>query len=285
MTIKILCLFAGISVNMFVIFIFCVLYNKNAKNINDWLFSGINDYVYNIFFKNQEPQNVAKFVGIELDKYAKNCNLLKIDTNLKTVIVFRIYGINIIFLGIILSLFIDILFLPISLGLSLLFISGPIQKIDKEAKQRKIIIENELPRFLDLLETALQIKMPIEQAIVQTAKYLDGYLSEEFLLAMVEANIGISGWQKALENLAIKYDIDIFTDFVMEFITAYNKGTDIYEIVCRKNRDIKQTHILSVKERASKTTSTILVPVFICKIVPILALLVIPVLLQLENGF
>ena len=102
MTIKILCLFAGISVNMFVIFIFCVLYNKNAKNINDWLFSGINDYVYNIFFKNQEPQNVAKFVGIELDKYAKNCNLLKIDTNLKTVIVFRIYGINIIFLGIIL---------------------------------------------------------------------------------------------------------------------------------------------------------------------------------------
>ena len=151
----------------------------------------------------------------------------------------------------------------------LIFIYLPM-KADSEAKKRKKQLERELPRFLDLLKTALQINLPIDQAIDLTAKHLDGPLSDELLASLAETKIGTSNWQNALQKLARQYEIDDLSDFIMDITVAYDKGIPIYDIVAKKASSLKQTRLLSAKEKAARLTSTIVVPMFLFKIIPLL---------------
>ena len=73
--------------------------------------------------------------------------------------------------------------------------------------------------------------------------------------------LGISGWNQAVENVAEKYDVETLNDFAMDISTSYKKGIPVVHSVARKTKEIRQTHLLTVKERASKATNTILMPI------------------------
>ena len=71
-----------------------------------------------------------------------------------------------------------------------------------------------------------------------------------------------------------------------EIINAYNNGVSVAEAVKIKSNDIKQSNILHIKERAKKMTSTILFPIMVFKIMPILLILCVPVIEHLNgSGF
>jgi Flp pilus assembly protein TadB len=160
-----------------------------------------------------------------------------------------------------------------------------VQKVDKAAKLKKFRMVDELPRFIDLLQTALQINMPVEDAIIITAKSLhDTVLASEFLNAVADMQMGVHDWQSALEQMARNYEIDTLSDFVLDLVTSYSKGVPIADAVARKSRDIKQSNLLAMKERASRLTSTILLPVLGFKVMPLLALLCIPIIQQITTG-
>ena len=143
----------------------------------------------------------------------------------------------------------------------------------------------ELPRFIDLFGTALMIGLPVEEAILTTAKSLpDSLLAREFLNAIAETRLGVYDWQAALEKMSRKYEVDVLSDFSLDLINSYNKGVPIADAVARKSKDIKQSNLLTMKERATKLTSTILLPVLGFKVLPLLALLCIPVIGQIVNG-
>ena len=109
-------------------------------------------------------------------------------------------------------------------------------------------------------------------------------LSEEFKNAMTEMELGVSGWQQALERIAAKYDIETLSEFVMDTSTAYQKGVSIADTVTRKSKDIKQKHLLSIKEKAGKTTNTILIPMVIFQFLPMIAFILLPAFLQVSTG-
>lgn len=69
---------------------------------------------------------------------------------------------------------------------------------------------NELPRFIDLFATAAQIGIPVESAIKTTAKEIPCIVSEELLMVMAETEIGAKSWQRALEEVALRYDVGVF---------------------------------------------------------------------------
>lgn len=176
-----------------------------------------------------------------------------------------------------------IIFLAVLLAVPLIFF--PTQQVVKAAKIKKFRMIEELPRFIDLFGTALMIGMPVEEAILTTAKSLpDLLLAGEFLKAIAETRLGVYDWQAALERMSRKYEVDVLSDFSLELINSYNKGVPIADAVARKSKDIKQSNLLTMKERATKLTSTILLPVLVFKVLPLLALLCIPVIGQIING-
>ncbi len=248
------------------------------------LYKDLDVKIYDAFI-HKKPEIVARKIGINAEDYYKNCELIRKPTNLKgliakiglsamTVLWFAVIGLitknwYVSIAGILIGLFL-IVYL--------------VKRSEEQAADVRAQIVAEMPRFLDMLQTALYINMPVEEAISITAKHLKGtLLADEFAKTVAEIQLGAFGWQTALENMSHKYEVDIFSDFVLDIVTAYDKGIPIYDVVARKNKEIKQTNLLTLKENASKLNSTIVIPIAIFKLLPLIVILCIPIIYQLRD--
>ena len=243
--------------------------------------------LYNIFLGNKDPVEVAKAFGLEYDKYMLNCQIINKNPNMKKEAMLRIIGVFSFIGGALTSLLMGLDLIPFFLGIIiyLLCVSRITKNTAKAAENKKTKIMTELPRFVDLLQSALDIGLPIDVAISETAKTVPCTISDELNLSIIQMELGAESWQKALENMAHKYEIGIFSDFVLDIITSYNKGISVKDAVARKSYEIRQSSLLRAKERTAKMTTTILGPIMIYKIVPLLAIMLVPIVKQIAAAF
>lgn len=284
--ITIFVIFAVFVTNLSII---ALSYAHKAKKKNEldlWAFSNWETALYEFLFKNQDENDIARKFGINSTKYVAACNMAEQDIKLKNVIIDKLLGLILFFISISTLFIFENLLICISGTFLGLFVSSKTtMKAERKAKTKRLQLTKELPRFLDLLYTALRLNLPVIQAIEITADSLsDTLLGKEFKRTLSSVKLGSESWQAMLEFVANKYNIETFTDFVIDLVTAYNTGSSIAETVNQKSREIKQYSLLNAKERASKMTSTILFPILVFKIIPILALLCVPVIIQLNNG-
>ena len=286
---EIIAAFFGIGIFFLVIALFALQYASRARNIkrgHTWLFENWQTQLFDALFR--DPRKVGKFCGVDVDKYNHQCALAQRENRIKAVIINKLCGYLIVAAGCIFGLAsMNFIIIIVALVASFPLITLPVYFVERAAEKRRFTVTEELPRFLDMLHTALLIGMPVEHAIEMTARHLpDTVLAKELLKAMAETKVGAYNWQKALELLAQSYNVDILSDFVLDITNAYTLGSSITDSVARKSRDIKQTNLVAMKERASKLTNTILFPVLLFKIIPLLLLMGIPIMLQLQmSGF
>lgn len=282
---------AGVAVAAVIIAIATISHASNLKNIesgNVWLFENWEVQVYNTLFANTDPMELGKTIGVDVQKYLHNCKLIRQGQQLKKVIIDKLCGFLIIGIsGVATLLTLNFIIIIIGLLVAVPFIALPVYMTEKASEKRRFTIAEELPRFLDMLHSALIIGMPVNQAIEITARNLDGtVLAEELLQTLAATQVGAYSWQAALEKLADDYQVDTFTDFVLDITNAYNHGSSIQHSVARMSENIKGTNLTAMKARASKLTNTILFPILIFKIIPILGIMAIPLILQLQaSGF
>lgn len=261
--------------------------NKNSRkmrNSNEWLFSRWDEKIYDAFVK-QRPEEFLKSLGVDIDAYRKNSDIVKnFYPNFKKLAARKFVGIVLMFVSVLLFLILGssgFLFALLCLLIAMLVYEGDIKKVEKEAEARKNRIAAELPRFLDMLQTALYIDIPVDEAIVITSKHLDTFLiSEELMASMAETQIGATSWQKALEGVAEKYDVDTLSDFALYLITGYEKGLSIYDVVKRQASDAQKTTLINAEANASKLNTSVVVPIALYKMAPLLILIAFPVVLQ-----
>lgn len=255
------------------------------KPEEEWLFYRWSDTLYDLLTKS-DPVKFGRKIGMNTTTYLRSCNIAGIKPDLKNVIAKKLLGFIIIAVsGLVGVLFGNVIIIAAGIFLSIPLLFFEVQAADKAAKRKQFRMTEELPRFIDLLNTALLINMPVEDAILTTAKNLpDMMLAKELLKAVSETRLGIYDWQTALERMSRRVEIDVLSDFSLDLITSYSKGVPIADAVMRKSRDIKQSNLLSMKERATKLTSTILLPVLAFKVLPLLALLCIPIIRQITEG-
>ncbi len=292
MGIKSIAILCAIAVFFIIILVFVLkdIYNrKNSpkENQEEWLFSNWSHKVYSIFFDDKDPDVICKKIGINPQNYIDSCKILKTEPDVKDIVTKKFVGVvSFILFALIAFLLDETLFLILGAVIALIFVLFTGKNEEIKAKNRRLKLSQELPRFLDLLETALYINLPISSAIEVTIKHLDDtVIAEEFNEAMMFAKLGAGNWQTALLNIADRYSIDEFSDFVMDLIISYEKGLSIYDSVRKKNEDIKQTELMRAKEKATKLNTMVLIPIVIFKIIPLLAIMLIPIVIQLNNAF
>lgn len=283
-----------VSITVFVIVL--ILFSKPPKNkITDksednnpqeLLYDHFFERLYDAIFGDKDPVNVAKKYGLEYDIYMLNCRIANYTPNMKKEAMQRVLGTILLLVCVVLSF---VLFNPIPFIIGIAFyylwITSVKSKVAKMAEHRKAQIMIELPRFVDLLHSALEVGLPVDLAIQTTAESVPGIFSEDLRVSLTEMQLGASNWQGALESIAHKYDINILSDFVLDIITAYNKGISITDAVAREAIEIRQNAILVAKERTAKMTTTILVPLAIFKILPLLAIMMIPIIVNILRTF
>lgn len=272
-----------------VIAIFSVWYARSSENKKDpWLFSDWINKIYSALFGEKRPEKIADSLGIDATKIIHTCSLIGAANNIKPIIIYRLIGIVSMCIGLILGILLNawlftILFVLIAMILCFL----PSKMLVNKLERKKLKMEFELPRFLDMLHTALLVDIPIDVAIKETAECLsDLTISKEMLNSLVDVQVGALSWQDALERLAKDYEIDNISNFVLDIVTTYKNGTSIVESVERQSKDIKASNLLSAKERAGKLTNLILFPILGFKIIPFVIFLSIPIITQLNgSGF
>lgn len=233
-----------------------------------------------LFHANPEVQ--AQKFHVNLAKYNQDCAIVGVKPDLKSVCMEKMLGIILIVLGF--AVFLCIQQYPVLL---LVFLGAvlylmPEKNLASKATEKKEQLIKEMPRFLDILETALQTGMPVNTALQKTASNLDGVLSNEIAKAFVDVQVGAETWQGALFKLATAYNEESFSEFVMALTTAYEKGVPILDTVHSESKRLKMEKMLSAKDKASKTSNTIVFPVMICEILPLLALLLLPFVAMLS---
>jgi len=282
----------GAAILIFIIFLTAMQYSKSNKhsvygknNPDDWLFHNFYLKVYSAFFGIKEPEDVAIKLGINIEKYYKNCQLTRTRPNAKRLIVNTIYGFAAFLISILLSLLVSPVFAALGVFLFFYLVFFEQQRLNSKAEEMKEQVAAELPRFLDILQTELIVGLPIETSIYIICEKFDSLISREFLEALNEMELGISGWQQALEKVAAKYDIETLSDFVLDVSTSYMKGVSITDSVVRKTKEVKETHLLNIEERAGKATNTMLIPMAIFQFIPLIVLIMFPTMIQIFNAF
>ena len=276
----------GMSIFTFILFFAAWAYEKTnrrmaKKDKNDWLFYQFNDKFYDAVFGDALPEDVLPKLGVDVEEYYENCKLADKIPEPKGLATRCTYGILFLILSLFLSIFISPMFFFFGIIVCLICCFGEKSTLKRIAEDKRYRIQCELPDFLDLLSAELSIGLPIEQAIGVLTSKLDNLISKEFNWAFSNMEVGAGSWLSALEVIALKYDVDIFNDFVSKVSVAYAKGIPIDQTVMQEAKDIKQTHLMSVKDKAGKMTNTILVPIALFQFVPMIAFIMIPVMIQI----
>ena len=258
---------------------------RESSNDGSWLWSNGLEKLYDAVFQNMDPLLAGKKLGLEYDKYMVACNVIEKKPNLKKEVINRAIATFLLVISAIAALLAgNPMVILIGLAAYYFMAVNVVANVQSKAKQKRSEILADLPRFADLLHSALIVGIPIELALELTSKNLSGLLASEMMQAMAVMKMGADSWQGALESVAKKYEVDTFSDFVLDLITASKKGVPILEAVARKSVEIKQSNILNAKERVSKMSNNILLPVMIFKILPLILLLIIPVFTQVYSN-
>lgn len=257
--------------------------NRNKKSIDkgDWLLHDLSGKVYSALFGNRKPEEVAVKLKINVREYVRDCEIAGIPADIEKLVTHTVYGSMVFVIGIILGLTIHYSFFFIGmLGMSYLCI---IEKkiVHRKAMDKRSRIEMELPRFLDLLRTELNVGLPVETAIYVICERTDTLLSREFFLALHRMEFGANEWGEAMELIAAKYNVDSLSSFVLNIVTAYRKGVSVANAVEREYRDIHKTYLLNVRDRAERIKSAALIPMFALQLFPLIAFIAIPLVLTL----
>lgn len=267
-----------------------VIYEKNKKyalekkqSDDDWLLHGFHEMVFSLFYKGEKQEQIA---GFDVQEYERICRIIHAKPNIERIVAMRIEG---IFIFLVLEAIAFLLSSSIA-GTATFLVAGlcslyllsilPYKTIQHEANERLFRIKDDLPRFLALLEKALEL--PIDQAIAITASKFKSPLSEDLLDCIHKVSLGADSWQSTLIDLAHTYNASSFSDLVLEIVNAYEQGINIQPLINRNIYELEQTHMYEVEAHDSRIKTMIFLPVVIMKIVPIMTLICLPMLKDLS---
>ena len=274
-----------------IISILCLLsifaYDKSIKtqvidkrnNREDWLFSNFQVTIFNLVYKKPKGD---KLCGISQTEYNRYCKILHIKPDLKNIVALRIEAVFIVFLMFIISYFtsssitvVCICFMVVAFAMYAFWVS-PYAKIKLQAEERLYKIEDDLPRFLSLLEKAMDL--PIDQAMMVTSSKFESPLSDDIMDSINKVALGANGWAETLIELAKIYKIEDFSDLILEIVNSYEQGVNVRSLVTRKAKEVEQSRLYSVEAHDSKIKTLIFLPIIIFKVVPLMILICFPMM-------
>ena len=261
---------------------------SGERDEKDWLFRNFSEKVYDLVYGDKEPEGTM--YGINVEKYERQCEILRTEPKTKMVIARRLEGAVVLIFTLAMAYFaiqIDDA-IAIIVGISgaaafyMLYVYSTTD-VSRRSRDRLERIKEDLPRFVVLLEKAMDL--PIEQALRITAEKFKSPLSTDLIDSFNEAALGVSsGWQGTLVGLAKRYDIDPFSSFVLDIINAYEQGIDIREAIIRKQKELEEERIYDVQAHDSKIKTIVFIPVIIFKLIPVAALICLPMLMSVQSG-
>lgn len=280
-------LLLSVSIVLWLILAAIVIYQKKLDKIklsqsnaeNDWLFSDFQESIYNLLFKDPSAQKVC---GLDKSEYLRYCKIIHRKERFKSLAAMRMEGVVVLFIGLMFGMLMSgntavmVTICALSFAGFYALWEMPLSKIKREAEERLFHVTDDLPRFLSLMEKAMDL--PIDQAMLVTASKFQSELSLDIMDSLNKVALGANGWQETLVDLAKTYDIQEFSELILEIISSYEQGINIRELVNRKAFEVEQTRMYAVEEHDSKIKTMVFLPIIVLKVIPLMAMVCLPML-------
>jgi tight adherence protein C len=157
------------------------------------------------------------------------------------------------------------------LGLTAAGMLFPPLWIRSAAARRQEQIGLDLPQFMDAMSVTLQAGVPMDPAIKQIVKTMEGPLSEELVRFQQELDIGVPREEAYLRLMERNQSKELET-LILSLIQGSKLGVPIAQTFQVLSRDMREARIGKVKEKAARagpkvtliTTFLILPAVILC---------------------
>lgn len=237
-----------------------------------------------LFNNTQKVQRIAKILGVNLDTLYIRIKEAKLDKKIspEEVLSMKLFGY--VGMAVFLLIFIasyNVFAVLIAVTFVFLGVFLPEKWITNSKRKKDDEIIRTLPNFLDNLGAVLEAGMGLQVAIVEVSKRMKGHLADEFLGVTAETRTNGGNFRDAMENMALRNNIDCLSDVVQDILIAQERGVSIAEAVDIEANFMKQIRIDNANSKAKSLSVKILLPLVIFFFIPFMVLILTPVLLKM----
>lgn len=233
-------------------------------------------------------EKFARLVGLDLERTTAALLRLRLAVHVEDILLARLAG-AVILAGLLLytaALYVSrttlstVNVLPLLCALGLFMApTWLLDWLDSRAKQQ---IRAQLPAFFSIVQALVEAGMPISVAVMATAKRFAGRLGRE--LAALELSEKQHGnWREALEDLALRWEVDSLIAVAADINEALTKGTSIAERLARHIEEQLLQQEDEAAEQVNRLTVRLLPLLIVCMGVPLLFLVIGPSLIGIRQ--
>ena len=171
-------------------------------------------------------------------------------------------------------------------GMMLLFFAAilPYALVRGRARRRQKSILRALPDGLDLLVTCVEAGMGADAAFATVAERTDGPLSQTFARYLGEVGLGRSR-REALQSAADRTGVDDLIGLAVSVNRAEELGTTLGDVLRLQAQELRELRRARAEEAAQKAPVKMTIPLALCFLPAMGAVIVVPSIINLVNFF
>jgi tight adherence protein C len=172
----------------------------------------------------------------------------------------------------------------LAIYLLLFFGLGPYLLVRRQVRKRHQTIARELPDAIDLLVTCVEAGLGIDAAFARVTEKTQGLISETFRLYMRQVSLG-RGRQEALMDIAERSGVPDLIRLATSVKQAEDIGITIGDVLRTQAADLRTLRRQRAQEAAQKAPIKMSIPLVLCFMPAVFAVVVVPSILNLLRVF
>jgi tight adherence protein C len=161
--------------------------------------------------------------------------------------------------------------------LGLLGFLAPDLVLQQRLKARRRRIVAELPQALDLLGIAVLTGQSLQQALIEVPALVHGPLSTELAHAQRQLRLGHTTVREVLEELASRNQIPELTRVVEGLVSVYAANLPAAASLEQMAAGLRHERLQQIVESGGRALERMTLPLIVCVLVPLFALIALPV--------
>jgi tight adherence protein C len=162
-------------------------------------------------------------------------------------------------------------------GLGVVGFLAPDLVLQQRLKRRQRRIVAELPQALDLLGIAVLAGQSLQQALVEVAPYLSGPIGAELVQVQRELRLGHTTVREALDELASRNQVPELTRVVEGLVSIHTANLPVAPALEQMAATLRHERLQQIVEAGGRALEKMTLPLIVCVLVPLFALIALPV--------
>lgn len=161
---------------------------------------------------------------------------------------------------------------------------GPNAWLDRKVRDRKKLIERQLPDIIDQMTVSVEAGLGFDAAMARSAAARSGPLADELGRVIQDIQVGMPR-DDALERLIERTDVADLRQFVVAIRQSTKHGLPIARVLRVQSQELREKRRARVEEKAASLPVKIVFPLVFCILPSLFVVILGPAAMQILDNF